>query len=423
MFIERTAVIAAAAVFMSPLTAYAETADRDIITDEMYIAAVEETIDWECERVGGSSLAEGFIAEDMAGSSEADWFMIAEHALGLEDDFEGYIAAAGVPDVTDGELLTEPARRNVTLALLGGKGSDMSGAALDEAGCNELVWVVLSQRLNGYDSTAAEQRLTSMQQPDGGFGLMGSDADITAMALTVLDGDAADRAEKWLTENIGGMSCETAAWCIIAACSQSSRASLNDDLVGSDGARPIDILFSCRGSDGGFSHTPDGESEVISTAQALTALAALAEYGAGGEGIFDGKTADTDIYAQHNIAGEDSFALGQLEKIGELNREIRAGFYPPEDIKITRLRELSRLNERIQTVAPCYRHYIIASADLSAREAKFKKLSAAGVAFGVVWKIAAVILLIRFRKTKLAKKLYKKIGRYLPKRKKKREAS
>ena len=421
--IKAAALFAAFLLVISPLNAFAETADREIITDEMYIQAVDEAIAWELGRVGGGSVADGFVSGEMAGSSEADWFMIAEKALGIRDDFAGYIDAAGVPEITEGELLTEPARRNVTLALLGGKGSDMSGARLDEAGCNELVWVMLSQRLNGYDDSAAEKLLIEMQQPDGGFGLRGSDADVTAMALTVLDGEAADRAEKWLTDNTDGMSCETAAWCIIAACSNGERAALSDDYAEKDGARPIDILFSCRNPDGGFSHTEGGESEVISTAQALTALAALAEYDAGGGGIFDGIPADTDIRSQKNIAGESEDTLAELQKIEKLNREIRSDFYPPEEIKLTRLRELAELNDRIETVKPCYRHYIIARTDLSAREMSLKKWSAAGVAFGIVWKIAALIALVWFRKTKLAKKLYRKYGRYLPKLKKKRGTS
>ncbi len=412
----------AAVLLTQPLTALADTADRTIVTDDMYLEAVDGALEWERERIGGE-LAEGFVSSGMAGGSEADWFIMAECLLGISDDYGSYISTVGEPEAAEGELLTEPARSSVTLAIAGGRGTDMENVPLDAAGCNELVWATLAQRMNGFDSSAAESLLYGMQQPDGGFGLRGSDADITAMALTVLEGEPADRAEKWLKDNGESMTCETAAWCIIAACSRGDRAALNDDYADSSGTRPIDVLFACRSSDGGFSHTAGGESEVISTAQALTALAALAEYDAGGGGIFDSVRTKPDIRSQDNIAGESKYALDQLAKIEQLNSEIRSDYYPPEEIKLTHLPDLIGLNDRIETVAPCYRHYIIARDELAARESRLKKMSAAGVAFGAVWKIAALIFLVRFRKTKLAKKLYKKYGRYLPGRKKKKGTS
>lgn len=393
-----------------PLNVSAEAeVPRRIVTDRLFDSAVQGAIEWECERIGGDTLAEGFISAGMAGSSEADWFMLAQHALGLEDDYAGYVAAAGQPDTDGGdELLTEPARRNVTLSLLGGSGSDMSGAALEEAGCNELVWVALSQRLNGFDDTAAMTMLAGMQQPDGGFGLRGSDADVTAMALTVLEGSNADRAERWLRDCDSFDSCETAAWCIIAACSRGERAALNDDYADENGVRPIDVLFACRHDSGGFSHQPGGEPEWLSTAQALTALSALSEYSAGGGGLFDGVPADETKRSRENIAGETEQALKQLAKIEQLNTEIRAELYPPEDIKLTKLPLLLDVNDRIETIEPQYRGLVLAQEELAARETVVKKWSAAGVAFGVIWKIAAFIALLRFRKTKLAKGLKEK---------------
>lgn len=395
---------------------------RQIITDGLFLEAVDGAVEWERENTGGVTLSDGFVSSGMAGSSEADWFMIAENALGLSDDYSAYVTAAGVPEITDGELLTEPARRNTALALLGGSGCDMSGADLEQAGCNELVWVVLSQRLCGYDDSRALSMLVDMQHKDGGFGLRDSDADVTAMALTVLDGEPADRAEEWLKDHTdGSMSCETASWCIIAACSRGDRAALNDDYADSSGIRPVDVLFACRTEDGGFSHKAGGKAEVISTAQALTALAALTEYDAGGGGIFDGGPADASVRTQTNIAGESEQAVDDMEHIEKLNKKIREEMYPPEDIKLTQLRELISVNNEIETVEPYYRHYVLAAEELAAREKQLKKWSAIGAVFGLLWKLAALIALWRFKHSKLAKRLDEKFRPLSFRRKKKTE--
>ena len=403
-------VFTAAALLTGGLTAGAEEVKRCYIDDEDFIRIADGARVWEKHRTSGDSLADGFIADGTAGSSEADWFIIAEKTLGLEDDYESYLDAAKAPG--EEELLTEPARRSVTTALLGGSGEDMSGAALDEAGCNELIWVALAQRLNGYDGTAAMELLYEMQQPDGGFGLKGSDPDVTAMALTVLDGEPAKQAADWLCENYSpaDMTCETAAWYMIGACC-SGDGELMELISAKEGTRPIDVLMSCRNDDGGFAHTPGSESGVLPTSQALTALAALAEFNAGGGSIYDGEPAEVDLYKQHNIAIESEETIRLHAEALEITNEIRAGYYPPKSVEIVDLPNLIDLNNRIEKYESAGIS-IIAADDLRERERTLKFWALAGGIFGVLWKVGAVVLLIWLRRSGLAAKI-PIVGKYL----------
>lgn len=422
-----------------------ENAVREKFTDEQFAEAAAGVIEYalgdygdDADKNGGSGLAAKFIAEGSAGSSAADWFMIAERALGYEDDYAGYIGAAQARDY-ESELLTEPARRSITAQLLGGEGFDMSGYSLEGAGCNELIWTALSQKICGCDDGDALAALSDCIRQDGGMGLMGSETDITAMSLLVLDGGDAERAERWLYENYdsGGMTCETAAWYIIGF---AARGKAFDSPAA---VRPVDTLMSCRNPDGGFAHIAGGESQPLSTAQAALALAAMAQMSAGGR-LFGGEPAAVDLAAQENLSCDffDSFDESRLDEIrptaaanpelrvlceraelfaggeqtararelleessrrlGEverLNGEIRESFYPADRVKLWRYGELCEINRRVNALGED-RALALSADELAARE---KRLRAELCALAVILTIAVVAAAVKICLT--AKKL------------------
>jgi hypothetical protein len=92
--IEKIAAAVTALVLLAPIRVCAE-ASREIYSDEEIISAINCAFDSEREKLGSESLAEGFISSGMAGESEADWYIVAEAAVGVEDDYAAYAAAAG----------------------------------------------------------------------------------------------------------------------------------------------------------------------------------------------------------------------------------------------------------------------------------------------------------------------------------------
>ncbi len=438
---------------------------RITLTDEKFIKLVENALDRERRRLKDDSLAEGFAKNvgtaggAAAGSPEGDWFMIAEKALGFEDDYAAYISACEPPQDPSP---AEAARRAITERLLTGGGTNffvpMPEYEPSELAVNEIIWVGTAERLCGGDGgmntvhanefvqAAYLDELISRQNPDGSFGMRGdSDPDLTAMSLILLpkESEAAVKALGCLSEmwQSGGITnCEAAAWCIIGYCSQDICPNDTADFTAANGRRPIDLLAQdCLCRDGGFSHLPnDDDSAALPTEQALLALAALAEYNAGGGGLFDEITVDTDIYSQHKISGEsfDEFdeaaaqelsastsnieALRALHEranycgatdeqkalvegklteiaekhrvISELNLETTEFFYPPEDVGFSKLSQLTEHNRRAAAVAEEDRSLLLAAEELVSREKRLKAECAAGIAGLAVLIAAAVII-------------------------------
>ncbi len=436
----------------TPTAAY----ERYTLTDDKYIKLVENALDWERRRLKKDSLAEGFAESGAAGSPEGDWFMIAEKALGTEDDYAAYIKACEQPEDPSP---TEAARRAITERLLTGGGdytnlfAPMPEYELNELAVNEIIWVGTAERLCGESYTAYLDELIERQNPDGSFGMRGdSDPDLTAMSLILLpkESEQAVKAlgclsEMWQSGKIAN--CEAAAWCIIGCCSQDIRPNDTADFpAGIDGRRPIDLLaLDCLCRDGGFSHLPDGDdSAALPTEQALLALAALAESNANGNGLFDEITVDTDIYSQRKISGEsfDEFdeaaarelspstankealwalheranycgatdeqkALAdgkiteireKLRVISELNLETTVNLYPPEEVGFTKLGQLTEHNRRAAEIADEDKALLLAGEELIKREKRLKAECAAGIAGLAVTTAGAVILFVRKRK-------------------------
>lgn len=400
--------------------------ERNLITAEDYRSALKGAFGWELDRLDGDSLCESFLSAGAAAESESDWFVIAERAAGAEDDYAAYAKTAAEIlgsrlDDPSGYYLTELARTAVVLGLCGeGNAPDLSGLRLDEVGDNEVIWIVIAQKLNGYDYSAAERELFERQSEDGGFGLTETDADITAMALHALPKDsvqaeaALEYLKRYYAENSGDMSCETAAQIIMGLCAQGIDPSQSADFTDENGVRPIDVLMS-KQADGGFTHLDEDEPNAMATMQAAAALSALGYYSETGKSVFEPGFMPADVYSCQNPSGEtfDEYDMGLLNgieypsasdierlkalsaradlygtdddirgildeklaesericaQIEELNGEIRDGFYPAESVGLSSLGKLHEINERIAGFSEADRELILSADELAERE-------------------------------------------------------
>lgn len=134
--------------------------------------------------------------------------------------------------------------------------------------------------------------LLERQNEDGGWGLGGgaSDVDLTAMALQALAKyrdrsdvqDAVERGLEWLSwmqEPDGTffvwdeVSSESVCQVIVAL--TELRISLDDERFAKNGTTLEEVLLRFEMEDGSFAHTPDGDTDLTATMQALYALAAI----------------------------------------------------------------------------------------------------------------------------------------------------
>ena len=134
--------------------------------------------------------------------------------------------------------------------------------------------------------------ILTAQLADGGWALSGntSDVDITAMALQALakyqeDHKVSKAIDKGLSllasrQNADGsftayasQSSESVAQVIVALTELG--VPLNDARFVKNGKTLVDVLLGYRQADGGFSHLPDGKTDLLATEQAFYALVAL----------------------------------------------------------------------------------------------------------------------------------------------------
>lgn len=457
-------VAAAAAVFAvmglsGVVSAQAAEPERGLITAGDFQSALNGAFGWELDRLDGDTLCEGFLTAGTAAESESDWFVISERAAGAEDDYAAYAETAAEIlgsrlDDPSGYYLTELARTAVALGLCGEDNApDLSGLELGEAGDNEVIWVAIAQKLNGYDYSSAELELFERQSEDGGFGLAETDADITAMALHALP-KGCEQAEaaigylkKYYAENSGEMSCETAAQIIMGLCAQGVNPSQSADFTDENGVRPIDVLMSKRVG-GGFTHLDEDEPNAMATMQAAAALSALGYYSETGRSVFEPGFEPADVYSCENPIGEtfDEYDLGLLngikepsasdferlkalreradiygtdnetygildgklaesesicKQIEELNGEIRDGFYPADSVGLSRLGRLRGLNEKISGFSEEDRTLILSADELAERETLLSKRKAVliiAVCGGSAAAVTAVAVIIYIKR-------------------------
>lgn len=177
-------------------------------------------------------------------------------------------------------------------------------------GVNGLIFALLAwSGREAYREASEEIReaylnsLLSEQLPDGSFSLTETgDPDVTAMAVQALaayrDRDvvsaAAERAVQWLSvhqgadggfENWGIVNPESTAQ-VILALSEYGIPVDDPAFVKEDGSL-VSHLLSFQREDGGFAHTREGESEIMTTEQAVCALTAMVRRQRGGAAFYD----------------------------------------------------------------------------------------------------------------------------------------
>lgn len=248
--------------------------------------------------------AEGFYDGLQAG--EADWYAFCRARLyGAESDSGEFIEsveskARSMLESTGFVPPTDLQRTALLLSAYGRENAELLDAAvffsenLDRQGLNAYIWALIAatgaevpeNAINTPDSLI--EKLLSVQLSDGGFNLFGegADTDITAAAIYALapysDRErvkpALEKAETALSAlqcesggfmSVGTENCESAAQAVIAF--SALGYGVEDERV----SRAISAIMEYRQADGGFAHLIGGNTNAVSTAQALEAFTAV----------------------------------------------------------------------------------------------------------------------------------------------------
>lgn len=278
------------------------------------------------------------VPEPVFGSVGGEWTVFGLARAGMLDEeyawryYEGlehYVSS--VEGVLSTRKYTEYARAVLALAALGKDAHDVGGYNLLEPltdykmvtrqGLNGAIFALLA--LDIYDAAefddllfeeGSEENLTLLDyylqyiltrvHTDGGFGLGDiSDPDVTAMALcelskyredelvTVFIQNALDYLSA-VQEDSGGFvsegvsNFESVAQVVIALCQLGIDPAADSRFI-KNGNHLIDVLLSYQNSDGSFSHTLGGESDLMATEQGLLALTAYVRLQEGKTGLYD----------------------------------------------------------------------------------------------------------------------------------------
>lgn len=272
----------------------------------------------------------GLLADEdtvRAGSSVFDWTAMALHKAGAEEDYAAYLAALE-RYVTDryaesGTLneykATEYHRIALTVLELGGDptafGRRPDGSAVDlvaegtydfsgdlyAQGLNSPIYALLVLDAVGcsvpsgakYSREAILDEILRRQEADGGFGLVSGspDVDLTAMALQALAPYSHNEAQNAVDAALTWLSAQMSDECTFTAYGSVSSESISQALTALAALGPdaqsdarftrgettlLTALERFRQSDGSFAHTlSDGEGNLLATAQAMLALAAV----------------------------------------------------------------------------------------------------------------------------------------------------
>ena len=226
-------------ILCAVLPAYAATGGASPSDDEA-LSVAQGIIKWKKQSTGVSAEEALFSADysGLAGSSAGDWYAFGIGRLGIDDDYEMYLAALreNVSEryAKDGGLdkikATEWHRITLAVLALGGDptsfGRDSEGKPINliadgvynrdnlgAQGINGLIWGLIA--LDAADFSVPDgayytrdgiiSELLSLRCPDGGFAFSGgrSDPDITAMAITALS-PYYKSEKKYVTEDFSG---------------------------------------------------------------------------------------------------------------------------------------------------------------------------------------------------------------------------
>lgn len=202
----------------------------------------------------------------------------------------GIISAGGNPGSFAGMNLVEAVKKS---QLSSGKFADtIEGKG--ERLINSHVWGVISlysagERILG--NKGAYNWLVSNQNTDGGFGISTgskSDLDMTAMALSAFSalGKKTDdkhvlKAVEYIKANqtaaggfeVFGQENPDTACAVVQGLISLGINPVSEEWIKENDKNMIDFIVSFQLSDGGFCHTRGGETDMLTTSRALTALA------------------------------------------------------------------------------------------------------------------------------------------------------
>ncbi|MDO4562642.1 MAG: S-layer homology domain-containing protein [Clostridia bacterium] len=268
-----------------------------------------------------------------------------EHASNYYQNLCSHLRERG--GILSASKYTEYSRAALALTAIGADASNVAGFDLTKPlgdiekvaaqGCNGPIFALLALDCGNYFAAEGVReelvaRILSCQSEEGGFCAAPgtkADVDITAMALCALaeyTQDAAvraaqERALEFLSNNqlagggfegAYGESAESCAQVLIALAALGISA--QDERFVKDSYTPIDALLACYVPGEGFSRIAGGQTDPMTSEQALCALAAYKRFENGESAFYDMKDAVV-IYG-----GESTFGLN--------NRSERINFVP-----------------------------------------------------------------------------------------------
>ena len=264
----------------------------------------------------------GALCEDIGGNAE--WYVLALHQYASGLDYSAY-ADALQQFVETSPPAGAATRLKMALVLVACGRTDhpfVSEARKEDIGRQGVMsWIYgLHLLTNLPESTDEEIKqaisgLLSLQLSDGGWAVMGAqaDADVTAMALQALAPYVSESEDvrtavdsalallgKIQTESgdyrsMGTPNCESAAQVIIALCALNIDQESDERFI-KNGCTVTDAMLRYQLADNGFSHVENGEKSDIATVQALSALIALDRFQSG-RGAFYHLDAQTETAA------------------------------------------------------------------------------------------------------------------------------
>ena len=258
----------------------------------------------------------------------SEWYVFALLERGEELDYSRF--AAALQAYVDGKEVSSPTTRQriaLTFVAMGYTSPYTEETAHNSIGQLGLMSYVFGLHLsnNGVSCSETPEELVadilSLKLEDGGWAITGTkgDPDATAMVLQALAPhreapDVAEAIEKGLAflsgnqlDNGGyrsfGQQCpESIAQVMVALCTLGIDP-LSEEYQ-KNGNTLFDALYSYRLEDGTFKHTPDGESNNMSTMEVLYTLASYESNLHGGKALYEFDAPTMDISEAQKKAAE-----------------------------------------------------------------------------------------------------------------------
>ena len=312
------------------LTACGATNDQETVPVSVDQAALSDVI-----RETGSFLKSA-VTDPGFGSVGGEWLILglARSDLDIpEEYFETYFQnlsayTAQLGGVLHNKKYTEYSRVILAVTAIGKEPTDVGGynmlkplADFEKTvfqGINGPIFALLALNSGNYEIPKLEgdgvqatreayvDYILTAQLSDGGWALSGNtaDVDITAMALQALanykdDSKVSKAIDKGLAflaskQNADGgftaydaESSESVAQVLVALTELG--VPMNDARFVKNGKTLVDVLLGYRRADGGFSHLPDGKTDLLATEQAFYALVAVSRMLAGEASLYSMK--------------------------------------------------------------------------------------------------------------------------------------